>query len=182
MLLLPLFFTPALATIALAIPLAAPTQFLELEPNGTESSSLFSVSRRNKLTDWPDRDSRTQIPGEDLYLTIDNYGFHPISPRWALVVSQNLNIIEARLRSNQTQQVLDRDFSGGPVTVRFTKPFHGTSITPPQAAVVIRLLRFWTIAFGGPREVLASTIETSENLLALSSLKIALKSWERGTA
>lgn len=182
MLLLPLLFAPAFATVAMAIPISVPDRFSTLEPNGTESLSLSSVSHRNKLTDWPDRDSRTQIPGEDLYLIIDNYGFHPISPRWALVVSQNLNIIEARLRRNLTQQVLDRDFSSGPVTVRFTKPFHETTITPSQAAVVIRLLRFWTIAYGGPREVLASTIETSNVLLALFSLKIALNSWERGTA
>ena len=182
MLLLLLLFAPAFFAVALAIPISAQNQFLTLEPNGTESLSLFSVSHRNKLTDWPDRDSRTQIPGENLYLTIDNYGFHPISRRWALVVSENLNIIEARLRRNLTQQVFDRDFSSGPVTVRFTRPFHETTIIPSQAAVVIRLVPFWTIAFGGPREVMASTIETSDILLALFSLKIALSSWEGGTA
>lgn len=181
MLLLRSFFTPALAAIYLTVSVLNPIHALEQLFYGTENLSPFLVSYRKKLTNWPDRDTRIQIPGEDLYLTIDDYGFHSISPRWALVVAQNLAVIEARLRSNLTRQVLDQEFTSGPVQAMFTKPFHGISITPSQAAVVIRLLRSWTIAFGGPKEVLASTIETNKDLLALFSLKIALSSWGRAT-
>lgn len=181
MLLLRSFFTPAFAALYLTVSVSNPIHTLEQPSYGTENPSPFSVSHRMILTNWQDRDTRTQIPGEGIYLTIDNYGFHSISPRWALVVAQSLAVIEARLRSNLTRQVLDQEFTSGPVQAMFTRPFRGISITPSQAAVVIRLLRFWTIAFGGPKEVLASTIETNKDLLALFSLKIALSTLGRGT-
>ncbi|KAI4242040.1 MAG: hypothetical protein L6R40_004267 [Gallowayella cf. fulva] len=137
---------------------------------------LPTSSNSTEPTDWPVVREKTHIPGENLYFTIDNYGFIPISPRWALAVAQDLAIIESYLRKNLTQQVWGREWKFGPVKVTFSDPLYGVPITPSQAAVVIRLLRFWTIAFGGPKEILAGYAETSQDMLASFTLKIALRS------
>ena len=168
-----LFFVLLFAPISLGASIPPPFPILRVPL----SSVNLDILHQN-LTDWPAKNTQIQIADMDLYFGVTNYSPFPVPRRWNLTVAESLHRIETQLlHMNSSTEIWFRGFDSGPVWLHFYQPITPEAqkvlITKLQAAVVLKQIRLWTLAFG-PREILPAYIQTSKDLLALFVMTISL--------